>query len=125
VPVAADFARDAGLELTVLQAVAPDDAVFDQERAQHYVDALARLHRQAGAGRVIPCSGRPAVALCEEAAAMDGAILTVASRGRGGPGRVHRRGEPTGSVTSEVIRCARTAVLVVPPAASLVLPGAW
>ncbi|MCC6433560.1 MAG: universal stress protein [Acidimicrobiales bacterium] len=125
VPIAADFARSAGLELTVMQAVCTEDDLFDRDRAERYVHALAGLHRPPAHGRVLSGTQRPAEAICAEAARTPGAVLAVASRGRGGPGHATESNEPPGSVTNDVLRFSRGAVLVVPLAASLALPGRW
>lgn len=125
VPIAADFARAAGLALTVVQAVCTEDDLFDRARAEQYVHALAGMHRPPASGRVLSGAHHPAEAICAEAARTPGAVLAVASRGRGGPGHGSESNEPTGSVTNDVLRFSRGAVLVVPLAASLALPGRW
>lgn len=125
-PVAADFARSAGLDLTVLQAVAPDDEPFDSARAERYVGALAELHRPTAHSRVLTTTERPARAICAEAERTGAAVVAVASRGRGGPSRPSAPNEPPGSVTNDVLRLSRGPVLVVPLEASLALPaGRW
>ncbi|MEZ5264125.1 MAG: universal stress protein [Acidimicrobiales bacterium] len=124
-PVAADFARCAGLDLTVLQAIAPDDDLFDTERAERYLEALASMHRPSARTRVVHAGRRAADAICAEAERTGATVVAVASRGRGGPGHSAADNEPTGSVTNEVLRFSRGPVLVVPLAASLALPGRW
>lgn len=124
---AADFARATGLDLTVMQAVTAADELFDGERTRQYVDALARSVRPTASGVVLDATDRPAQALCCAANRMGGAILAVASRGRGGPGPGALSFEPVGSVTNELIRASRTPILVVPEVPSLAgaVGGGW
>jgi len=120
---AAEFARSTGLELVVMQAVTAGDDVFDRDRSHHYVEALARSIRPPATPCVLDGGAGPAAALWQEADRLGGAVLAVASQGRGAVGPGPDGSASVGTVTRELIRHSRGPVLVVPVEAALTAAG--
>jgi len=110
---AAEFARTAGLDLVVAQAVTPDD-VFDCRRSRCYVESLASAIRPPATPCVLDGGHEPAQALWGEANRLGGAVLAVASRGRSGMSPGPDGTASVGTVTRELIRHSRGPVLVIP-----------